>query len=151
MVAQIPADAEPVGGEAHEEPFRAHPFEKHDELQLEEDDWVDAGTPVSSLAVVHEVAARREVEHPFEVAVEVVGRHQLVQRGHRDRREQAHFHAHHGRPPLHVRRAGYRSLFPPSIDRTATAMAQDRLSMTTTDPKTTPDLNRARTSRIGGM
>jgi hypothetical protein len=59
--------------------FRADAFEKHDKLELEKDHWIHARSSTRSIAVVHEVADKREIEHPIQMAVEVIGRHQLVE------------------------------------------------------------------------
>ena len=41
IVAKIPAQAEPIGHNLYELTLGAQIFEEHDQLQLEEDDWVD--------------------------------------------------------------------------------------------------------------
>ena len=80
-VAQVPAVGQVEGGHRHELALRAQPLEEEDQLELEEDHRVEAGSPARGVAVAHEVAHEREVEHRLQVAVEVVRRHQVVQRG----------------------------------------------------------------------
>ena len=46
VVAEIPAQAQPVGDDPHELPLGAQPLEEQHQLQLEEDDRVDGGRPV---------------------------------------------------------------------------------------------------------
>ena len=45
VVAEVPAQAEPVGDHPHELALGAQPLEEQDQLQLEEDDRVDRGPP----------------------------------------------------------------------------------------------------------
>ena len=45
VVAEIPAQAQPVGDDPQQLALRAQPLEEQDQLQLEEDDRVDGGAP----------------------------------------------------------------------------------------------------------
>jgi hypothetical protein len=55
--------------------FRTNPLKKHDQLELEEDCWIDAwSSSPGRIAVLDEVAHEGEIEHAVEVAVEMVGR-----------------------------------------------------------------------------
>ena len=55
-----------------EVPFRADALEKHHQLQLEEDDGVDAGSPTFGVELARPVADKAQVQRCFEMAVEVV-------------------------------------------------------------------------------
>ncbi len=79
IVAQKPPDTESVCYQAHEQAFRAHIFEDHDQLQLKEDDGIYAGSATGRIAVLDQVAHEREIEYPLHVAVEVVSGYQFVE------------------------------------------------------------------------
>src|SRR5262249_15233749 len=76
-----------------------------DQLELEEDPRIDTRPPqTSGVAVLHQIAHEVEVEDAVEVAVEVVGQHQVVQRHTRERGEEPRFRTHHGMPPFNSQR-----------------------------------------------
>lgn len=72
MVAQIPADAQPVGGGAHEEAFRANALEEHDELEAKEDHGIDRWASNARVPILDQVTDEREIEHLVQMAVEVL-------------------------------------------------------------------------------
>ena len=78
IVAQIPPHAQPVGDQAHEVAFGANAFEEHHQLQLEEDHRINAGAPVRRHSTPAPLTDKREVEHPLQVAIEVVSRNQFL-------------------------------------------------------------------------
>ncbi len=45
----------------HQEPLRADALEKHDELQLEEDDGIDRRATTTCIGLLHEFAYKGEV------------------------------------------------------------------------------------------
>ena len=61
-VAEIPAVREVEAGRLDQLPLRADPLEEHDELQLEEDDRVDAGPTPLGIELLRPVADEAEVE-----------------------------------------------------------------------------------------
>ncbi len=80
-VAEVPAHAEAVGGEAQQLALGADPFEEHHELRLEKDDRVDRGATAIGVRAEDEAADEAEIERRLEEAVEVVGRDQGFGRG----------------------------------------------------------------------
>jgi hypothetical protein len=121
--AEIPPHTEAVGDQTHQEPLRAHIVKEHHDLELEKDHWVNAWPPTGGIAVLDQVADKAEIEHPLQVAVEVVGGHQLLKGYGRDWREAPTFCAHQRRPPLRRRHFRARSPSPPALNRTAVTMA----------------------------
>jgi hypothetical protein len=61
----------------HELPFGAYLFEKHHELQLEEDHWVNGGTTSTGIGFLYELAHKREIKRSLEMAIKVSVRHQV--------------------------------------------------------------------------
>src|SRR3989442_10107618 len=80
---------------SHELSFRANALEKHDELELKEDDGVNGGTPTTSIGLLHKLAHKRQVTCSLQVAIEVILWHQLFQRHIDERGKGSLFHAHH--------------------------------------------------------
>jgi hypothetical protein len=73
--AQVPQDAESISRMPYELPFRAYPLKKHDELQFEEHDRINGGTPSTSIGLVYELAHKRQVKGTLQVAIEVSWRY----------------------------------------------------------------------------
>ena len=53
VIAEIPAQAEPIGHHLHQLPLRAEALKEEDQLQFEEDDRVDAGAPTLGIGVTN--------------------------------------------------------------------------------------------------
>jgi len=66
----------------------ADALEEHHQLELEEDDRIDARSSPVGIEAVRPIADEGQVERGFQVAVEVVGRNQVLQRD-GDRRVEA--------------------------------------------------------------
>jgi hypothetical protein len=79
IVANIPPHTEPVGDQAQEVAFGANTFEEHYQLQLEEDDWINAGASTWGIALVDKLPDKGQIEDALQLAVEVVCRHQVVE------------------------------------------------------------------------
>jgi hypothetical protein len=81
VVAENPPDTEPVGDQTQEQTFRADIFEEHHELQPEENYRINGGaSQAGSIAVLHQLPNKGEIEDAVQVAIEVCGRHQFVER-----------------------------------------------------------------------
>jgi len=80
IVAQVPADAQAVGGDLHQLALGAQILEKEDELELEENHRVDARTARRSVAVPYQVPDEREVDGSLQAAIEVVFGDELFER-----------------------------------------------------------------------
>jgi hypothetical protein len=77
--------------------FGPDAFEDHDELELEEDDRVDARPAPLGVALPRPLPDEAQVEVGFQVAVEIVPRNQVLQRGDHGLIEAAGFgRAEHG-------------------------------------------------------
>ena len=79
-VAEVPAVGEVEAGRLDELALGADALEEHDELQLEEDDRVDARPAPLGVELPRPVADEAEVELGLQVAVEVAPRDQVLQR-----------------------------------------------------------------------
>src|SRR5690349_15582683 len=79
VIAEIPAQAEPVRRDAQQLAFRADALEEHDELQLEEHDGINGRAPTRSIERSNQRVDKGEVERLVEMAVEVVRRDKLLQ------------------------------------------------------------------------
>jgi hypothetical protein len=95
IVAEIPAQTEPIGGDTHELAFGAEVLKKPDQLKFEKDDRVNGGSAAKSVAGLHELADKGEVERPFDVAIEMVLRNELLERHMLQRAEAPNFGPHH--------------------------------------------------------
>ena len=104
VIAQIPAQAEPIGHDLHQLPLRAQPFEEQDQLQLEEDDRIDGGSSAVGIGLPHQLTHEAQVERPLQVAIEVIGGNQVIER----QRRQSEPNARSLRPVIvgHSFRAG---------------------------------------------
>jgi hypothetical protein len=101
VIAQVPSGTQPVYRQLEELALGSNPFEEHQQLELEKDDWIDTRSPtVAGVAGPDKVAHEREIERSIHVPVEVVGGHQLVQGNSGHWREEPGLRAHHGRPPF---------------------------------------------------
>jgi hypothetical protein len=101
VVAHIPAHAQPVGSHPHELAFGADPFQEHHQLEPKEDDGINGRAAIAfCVAAAHELTHEGEIDRAVQVAVEVVGRHQVLQGQRRDRRNSTVFPAHHGVAPF---------------------------------------------------
>jgi hypothetical protein len=72
VVPDLPADAQMVGGHAHQLSLRAEPLEERSKLELEEEDWIDRWTSVDGIAVFDPVPYYREIERTLKMARDVV-------------------------------------------------------------------------------
>jgi hypothetical protein len=79
VVAHIPPQAQPVGHDAHELTFRAQSLEEENQLELEEDNRVDRWPPDARIGVPDQITDEGEIERVFEVAIEMPGRHEVIQ------------------------------------------------------------------------
>jgi hypothetical protein len=79
-VAQVPAMRQVQARDFDEVPFRADALKEHHQLQLEEDDGVDAGSPTFGVELSRPVADKAQVQRCFEMAVEVVLGEKVLQR-----------------------------------------------------------------------
>ena len=79
-VAQVPAVGQVEAGRLDELALGADALEEHDQLQLEEDDRVDAGPAPLGVQLPRPVADEAQVELGFQVAVEVVPGNEVLQR-----------------------------------------------------------------------
>ena len=61
-IAEIPAVGQVEGGRLDELPLRAHPLEEHHELQLEEDDRVDAGPAAFGVQLSRPLSDEYQIE-----------------------------------------------------------------------------------------
>src|SRR5204862_4474094 len=83
--ADVPAHAEPISSKLHQESFRANVVEEHHQLQLEEDHRIYGGATCTSIRLFDQVAHKREIYHPIQVAIEMIGWNKLIERNRRDR------------------------------------------------------------------
>ena len=95
VVAEIPAQAEPVGDDPQQLALGAQPLEEQDQLQLEEDDRVDGGSPGLRVGLPNQVAHEAEIERALQMAVEVVRGNEVLQRDRRERGKDAGLRPHH--------------------------------------------------------
>jgi hypothetical protein len=95
VVPEVPAHAQAVGRHPHKLALRPQAFEEEDELQPEEHHRVDARAAHGGVGVPHQVADEGEIQHAIEVAVEVIGRDQVLQRDGVARGDLAHLQPHH--------------------------------------------------------
>lgn len=80
VVAQVPADAKPVGRDLHKLPLGPQAFKEKDNFELEKDHGIDAGATYGGVAVGHQLPDKREIERRLEAALEVVLRDELFER-----------------------------------------------------------------------
>src|SRR3954453_24251971 len=95
IVAQVPADAQAVGGDFHQLALRAQILQKEDELEFEENHWVDRRSSARSIAVPNQFPHEREVDGSLQAAVEVVFWDELFEREVIEGREVALLGGHH--------------------------------------------------------
>ena len=79
-VAEVPAVGQVEAGRLDQLALGADALEEHDQLQLEEDDRVDAGPAPLGVQLPRPVADEAQVELRLQVAVEVVGGNEVLQR-----------------------------------------------------------------------
>ena len=79
-VAEVPAVRQVEAGRLDELALRAEPLEEHDQMQLEEDHRVDAGTASLGIVLPDPLTDEAEIEFRLEVAVEVALRNECFQR-----------------------------------------------------------------------
>ena len=72
VVCQIPAAIQAHRDHIHELALGADALEKHDELELEEDDWIDTGSAKRFVEVSDQIADEAQVEFFFDFTIEVV-------------------------------------------------------------------------------
>jgi len=78
VVAEIPAVGEIERHRAHQLTLRAQPLKEEDQLQLEEDDRVNAWSATRRVTLLDPGTDEAEVQLRLQVAVEMVRRHQLL-------------------------------------------------------------------------
>ena len=79
-VAQVPAVGQVEAGRLDQLPLGADPLEEHDQLQLEEDDRVDARPAALGIELLDPLPDEAEVELRLQMAVEVVRGNEVLQR-----------------------------------------------------------------------
>jgi hypothetical protein len=79
-VAEVPSVGQVEAGRFDQLALGADAFEEHDQLQLEEDDRIDGGAAPLGVVLPRPVADEAEVQLGFEVAVEVIGRDEGLER-----------------------------------------------------------------------
>jgi len=79
-VAEVPAVGQVQAGDLDQLTLRADPLEEHDQLELEEDDRVDARPPAVLIGAADQGADERQIELRLKQAIEVVRGDQGVQR-----------------------------------------------------------------------
>jgi len=80
VVAEVPAQAEPVGHHPHQLALRAQSLKEEDQLQLKEDHRVDRGAADPGIHFSYQITDEGEVERPLQMAIKVTRWHQIVQR-----------------------------------------------------------------------
>jgi len=75
--------------------FRANAVKEHHQLQLEEDHRVNGGASSLRIRLFDQVTYKREIHHPIQMAVEMIGWNKFLERDRRDRRKDARFASHH--------------------------------------------------------
>jgi hypothetical protein len=76
VVAHIPTMREIQRSPLDELSLGANALEHHDQLELEEHDWIDAGPTSFGVAILNPVANKGEIQDRFEMPVDVVRREQ---------------------------------------------------------------------------
>ncbi len=79
VIAQVPAMREVKRHRLHQLALGAQTLEEEDELELEEDDRVDAGSAALRVAIGHPLTHEVKIQDSLEVAVEVIAGDQLIQ------------------------------------------------------------------------
>jgi hypothetical protein len=80
VVAQIPTQREAISDHPHELPLAPQILEEHEELELEEDDRVHRRPATFCVERRNQLPHEREVERRLQAPVEVIFRHQVLQR-----------------------------------------------------------------------
>jgi hypothetical protein len=62
VVAEIPAEAEAIGGDANQLTLGAQSLEEQHQLELEEDDRVDRGPTQHFVAIPHQVTDEAQIK-----------------------------------------------------------------------------------------
>ena len=75
VVARIPPHRQIVPGLLHQLALGANTFEKHHQLELEEDDGIDGRTTAAGVAIGGEIADKRKIKDAMKVPIEVILRH----------------------------------------------------------------------------
>ena len=78
IVAEVPAQREAVGYNAHELPLRAQVLEEHNELELEEDQRIHRRPAALGVERAHQLPHKREIERRLKAAVEMVLRDEVL-------------------------------------------------------------------------
>src|SRR5687767_6340517 len=71
-VAEIPAVGQIEASRRNELALRADAFKEHDELELEEDDWVDGRSTAVGVELPDPVSDEAQVERRLQMAIEVI-------------------------------------------------------------------------------
>jgi hypothetical protein len=78
IIADIPAQTEPVGRHPHQLALGANTFKEHDQLQFEEDNRINGRAASRGIERRNQGADKGEVEGLVEMAVEMVRWDQLL-------------------------------------------------------------------------
>src|SRR4029453_8041017 len=78
VVAQEPPDAPSIGRAPYQLPLGAESLEEHHQLELEVDSRIDGRSPAFLVGTAGQVADESQVQLGLKMAVEVVGRDQLL-------------------------------------------------------------------------
>ena len=79
VVSEVPPQGEPVGHNLHQLPLGAQILEEKDQLELEKDHGINAGTASGSVEVLDQFPDEGEVEPLFQPAVKIVLRNELFE------------------------------------------------------------------------
>jgi hypothetical protein len=79
-IAQVPAVGEVERGGLDQVALRADPLKEHQELELEKDHWVNAWPTTIGVQLPCPIPNEAQIELGLQVAIEVIGRDQLLER-----------------------------------------------------------------------
>ena len=79
VIAEIPAQAQPVRHHPQQLALRAQSLKEQHELPLEEHDRVDGGSPDLRVGITNQLADEAKIEHPLQMTVKVVRRDEVLQ------------------------------------------------------------------------
>src|SRR6266702_5771370 len=95
IIPDVPSHTQPICDLAHEQALGADIFKEHDQLQLEEHDWVNRRSSGSSIALANQIVDKREVQNFEQMAVKMVLGNQFLQRYRDLRGKRPLFQTHH--------------------------------------------------------
>ena len=116
VVAEIPADAQPIGCMRQQLAFRTETFEEEDELEFEEQrpegTRINRGPTASRIVVCNQFAHEGQVQGALKLAIDVINRDEVFQCYGLDGVEDAPLAAHHDALlPYDGRSVSYRRFF----------------------------------------